>query len=44
MVVQLSEPLAMEGKTLDDRDEVLSDVRAEISRMLEAGRAPASNE
>jgi 1-acyl-sn-glycerol-3-phosphate acyltransferase len=44
MVVQLSEPLATEGKTLDDRDEVLSHVRADISRMLEAGRAPASND
>lgn len=44
MVVQLSEPLATEGKTLEDRDEVLSDVRADIARMLEAGRAPASNE
>ena len=44
MVLQLSKPIATEGKTLDDRDEVLSVVRADISRMLEAGRAPASNE
>ncbi|MCL7959467.1 MAG: 1-acyl-sn-glycerol-3-phosphate acyltransferase [marine benthic group bacterium] len=44
MVVQLSKPIATEGKTLDDRDEVLSVVRADICRMLEAGRAPASNE
>jgi len=44
MVLQLSKPIATEGKTLDDRDEVLSVVRAEISGMLEAGRAPASNE
>ena len=44
MVLRLSEPIAMEGKTLDDRDEVLTVVRADISRMLEAGRAPASND
>ena len=43
MLVYLGEPLPTEGRTLEDRDEVLSVVRAEISRMLEAGRAPAPN-
>ena len=43
MLVYLGEPLPTEGRTLEDRDEVLSVVRAEISRMLEAGRTPAPN-
>ena len=44
MHVSLSEPRPMVGKTAADRDKVLRVVRADISRMLEAGRAPASNE
>ena len=44
MHVSLSEPRPMAGKTAVDRDQVLLAVRADISRMLEAGRAPASNE
>ena len=44
MVLQLGQPLVTEGKTPEDRDEFLGVVRTSISRMLEAGRAPASNE
>jgi 1-acyl-sn-glycerol-3-phosphate acyltransferase len=44
MDVSLGAPMPTEGKTAEDRDEVLAAVRGEIAGMLEAGRAPASSE
>jgi len=43
MDVSLGAPMPTEGKTAEDRDEVLNAVRREISGMLEAGRVPASS-
>jgi 1-acyl-sn-glycerol-3-phosphate acyltransferase len=44
MDVSLGAPMPTEGKTAEDRDEVLAAVRREIAGMLEAGRVPASSE
>ena len=41
--LSVAEPLPTDGKTADDRDEVRTAVREEISAMLEAGRVPASS-
>ena len=43
MDVSLGAPMPTEGKTAEDRDQVLGAVRREISAMLEAGRVPASS-
>lgn len=43
MDLSLGAPMPTEGKTAEDRDEVLGSVRREISGMLEAGRVPASS-
>jgi 1-acyl-sn-glycerol-3-phosphate acyltransferase len=43
MDLSLGAPMPTEGKTAEDRDEVLGAVRREISGMLEAGRVPASS-
>ncbi len=43
MHLALAPPIPTAGKTPEDRDAVLLDVRAEIEGLLEAGRAPASD-
>ncbi|MDP2471640.1 MAG: lysophospholipid acyltransferase family protein [Candidatus Palauibacterales bacterium] len=43
MRLALTKPLPTEGRTAEERDEVMSVVRGSISAMLEAGREPASS-
>lgn len=43
MRLALAPPIPTAGKTAEDRDDVLSQVRGEIAGMLEAGRVPASS-
>ena len=43
MRLALATPIPTAGKTPEDRDSVMMDVREEIEGLLEAGRAPASD-
>ena len=43
MRLALGSPIPTAGKTADDRDDVLIQVRKEITGLLETGRAPASS-